>query len=259
MKDHQTIKLGDFGLSSRLEYPKQRRRTICGTPNYIAPEIIGAKTTHSFEVDVWSLGVIAFILLTGNPPFLSKNIKETYRKIRQCEYKIAKHLNLSLEVQDFIRVMLEKDSSKRATLEELNVHPYITKNGLLDGPLQLTHSQELKIIKEDSKDGSDDSQNPDSENVANGINLGKKATLHSHLPSQPQLNKNDLAALESAEYQDLPKVWVVKAVDYSAKYGLGYLLSNGHIGTFFNDNTKMLLNPKGSKLVYYSYDEEGKI
>lgn len=77
-----TIQLGDFGLSSRLEYPKQRRRTICGTPNYIAPEIIGAKTTHSYEVDAWSLGVICFILLTGNPPFMSKNIKETYRKIK---------------------------------------------------------------------------------------------------------------------------------------------------------------------------------
>ena len=68
----KTIKLGDFGLSSRLEYKEQRRRTICGTPNYIAPEIIGAKTTHSFEVDVWSLGVIIYILLVGNAPFSSK-------------------------------------------------------------------------------------------------------------------------------------------------------------------------------------------
>lgn len=93
MKGGETIKLGDFGLSSRLEYREQRRRTIWGTPNYIAPEIIGAKTTHSFEVDVWSLGVIVYILLVGNPPFMSKNIKETYRKIRTWDFSVPSTLS----------------------------------------------------------------------------------------------------------------------------------------------------------------------
>ena len=52
------IKVGDFGLAAKLSFDGEKRKTICGTPNYIAPEILEGKTGHSFEVDVWSLGVI---------------------------------------------------------------------------------------------------------------------------------------------------------------------------------------------------------
>ena len=51
------IKIGDFGLATKLEFDGERKRTICGTPNYIAPEVL-CKRGHSFEVDVWSLGCI---------------------------------------------------------------------------------------------------------------------------------------------------------------------------------------------------------
>lgn len=134
--NHKTILLADFGLSARLEYTKQRRRTICGTPNYIAPEIIGAKTTHSFEVDVWSLGIIIYILMCGHAPFTSKNIKETYRKIRTVDFKIPPNVRISEEVIDLLKVMLEKDSSKRATLEELNLHPFVTNKGEICPPFE---------------------------------------------------------------------------------------------------------------------------
>lgn len=53
------LKLGDFGLATRLESDTEKKRTICGTPNYIAPEILDNKIGHSYEVDVWSIGVIA--------------------------------------------------------------------------------------------------------------------------------------------------------------------------------------------------------
>ena len=52
------IKLGDFGLATKLEFEGEKKRTICGTPNYIAPEVLDGKVGHSYEVDVWSLGVI---------------------------------------------------------------------------------------------------------------------------------------------------------------------------------------------------------
>ena len=56
------IKLGDFGLATRLEYNEEKKKTICGTPNYIAPEILEGKG-HSYEVDVWSVGVIMYFVL----------------------------------------------------------------------------------------------------------------------------------------------------------------------------------------------------
>jgi len=70
------IKLGDFGLATKLEFDGERKRTICGTPNYIAPEILEGKDSgHSYEVDVWSLGVIAYTLLIGKIIYLKTNAR----------------------------------------------------------------------------------------------------------------------------------------------------------------------------------------
>lgn len=68
------IKIGDFGLASRLEFEGEKRRTICGTPNYIAPEVLEGKSGHSFEVDVWSLGVVLYTLVIGKPPFETNDV-----------------------------------------------------------------------------------------------------------------------------------------------------------------------------------------
>lgn len=57
MNDDLEVKIGDFGLATRIDFDGERKKTLCGTPNYIAPEVL-AKRGHSFEVDVWSLGCI---------------------------------------------------------------------------------------------------------------------------------------------------------------------------------------------------------
>jgi polo-like kinase 1 len=56
-------------LAAKLDTDSERRKTMCGTPNYIAPEILDNKIGHSYEVDIWSFGVIAYALLIGRPPF----------------------------------------------------------------------------------------------------------------------------------------------------------------------------------------------
>ena len=60
LSDKMEIKIGDFGLATKLEFEGELKRTVCGTPNYIAPEILDGKKGHSYEVDVWSLGVIMY-------------------------------------------------------------------------------------------------------------------------------------------------------------------------------------------------------
>lgn len=69
LSDKLEIKIGDFGLATKVAYEGERKKTKCGTPNYIAPEILDDKKSHSYEVDVWSMGVIAYTLLVGKPPF----------------------------------------------------------------------------------------------------------------------------------------------------------------------------------------------
>ena len=91
------VKVGDFGLATKLEFDGERKRTICGTPNYIAPEVLEGKHGHSYEVDVWSLGVIIYTLIEGKPPFETNDVKATYKKIRTCDWNFLPNVEISSE------------------------------------------------------------------------------------------------------------------------------------------------------------------
>jgi len=80
---NMNIKIGDFGLAALLVDENERKKTICGTPNYIAPEVLfdGGKNGegHSFEVDLWGVGVIMYAMLVGKPPFQSTDVDSIYK------------------------------------------------------------------------------------------------------------------------------------------------------------------------------------
>ncbi|EPY26200.1 polo-like kinase 1 [Strigomonas culicis] len=117
------VKIGDFGLAAELQYDGERKRTICGTPNYIAPEIIDRKSHgHSYEVDAWSLGVILFTLLTGNPPFQMEDVESTYARIRQCKYEFP--AALSPHARDLVQHILQSSPSQRPTLLDIRTHAF---------------------------------------------------------------------------------------------------------------------------------------
>jgi polo-like kinase 1 len=103
------IKIGDFGLATKLEFEGERKRTICGTPNYIAPEVLEGKAGHSFEVDIWSLGVIIYTLIIGKPPFETNDVKTTYRKIRMNQYSFPTEATISEQAKDLIQKILNTD------------------------------------------------------------------------------------------------------------------------------------------------------
>jgi polo-like kinase 1 len=68
-------------LAAKLEIEGEKRKTVCGTPNYIAPEVLDSKLGHSYEVDIWALGVIIYAMICGRPPFETPEVKQTYKKI----------------------------------------------------------------------------------------------------------------------------------------------------------------------------------
>ena len=111
------IKIGDFGLATRIEYEGEKKRTICGTPNYIAPEILEAKNGHSFEVDIWAIGVIIYTLLIGKPPFETSDVKTTYRRIRMNSYIFPEHISISDSAKNLIINILNSDPAKRPSFD----------------------------------------------------------------------------------------------------------------------------------------------
>jgi polo-like kinase 1 len=137
-----TVKIGDFGLATTVEYEGERKKTLCGTPNYIAPEILDRKSGgHSFEVDVWSIGCIMYTLLFGRPPFETSNIDSTYQRIRKNEYRMSSSVNVSEPARNLIRWMLAASPRDRPTVEQILTHEFF------DGytPLTLPRSALTKV------------------------------------------------------------------------------------------------------------------
>ncbi|KOC62866.1 Serine/threonine-protein kinase plk-1 [Habropoda laboriosa] len=125
LSDRMIVKIGDFGLATRLD-GQCRRVTICGTPNYIAPEVL-YKQAYSYEADVWALGCILYALLVGQPPFDTATLKETYARICNNHYREVDDTIASRSGQDLIKWLLQPNPELRPSLERVKEHAYLTK------------------------------------------------------------------------------------------------------------------------------------
>jgi len=137
LTDRMQLKVGDFGLAAQVFYAGERKKTVCGTPNYLAPEVLESSNGHSFEVDYWSIGVILYTMLCGRPPFESQEVKNTYRKIKAGVFQFpsdSASLRVSLYAKDFIRKCLIVDPAKRMDLQEMLDHDFLS---LVPLPAQL--------------------------------------------------------------------------------------------------------------------------
>ncbi|KZT24843.1 Pkinase-domain-containing protein [Neolentinus lepideus HHB14362 ss-1] len=122
---HMNIKVGDFGLAALIENPGERKKTICGTPNYIAPEVLfDTANGHSFEVDIWSIGVILYTFVIGHPPFQTKEVKSIYKRIRENQYEFPIYREISDDAKQLIQLILTPDPAQRPTLHEILDHDW---------------------------------------------------------------------------------------------------------------------------------------
>lgn len=122
------VKIGDFGLAAILCSKSDRKKTICGTPNYIAPEVLfGKDKGHSYEVDIWSIGIILYVMLFGKPPFQSKNVNTIYERIKANDYTFPETSEVSQEAKDLISSLLADDPNSRPSLDNIINHPFFNK------------------------------------------------------------------------------------------------------------------------------------
>jgi len=117
LNDDMELKIGDFGLATKVDFEGERKKTLCGTPNYIAPEVLNKKG-HSYEVDVWSLGCILYTLLIGKPPFETSCLKDTYAKIKKNEFTIPPN-KVSNQAKNLIQNLLQPDPNSRPTMSQI--------------------------------------------------------------------------------------------------------------------------------------------
>ncbi|CAN0178158.1 unnamed protein product, partial [Ectocarpus sp. 8 AP-2014] len=123
------IKMGDFGLATKLAQDSERKRTICGTPNYIAPEILEGKAGHSYQVDLWSAGVILYTMLVGRPPYESTDVKSTYRRILANVYTFPDSVPVSDSAKDLVGRLLQVKPELRPSLDDILNHPFLRNGG----------------------------------------------------------------------------------------------------------------------------------
>jgi len=116
------IKIADFGFSNYYD-PESKLDTFCGSPPYAAPELFQGKRYTGPEVDIWSLGVILYVLTTGCLPFDGKNLQEMRESVCRGKYRIPFYLSDSCE--KLLRKFLIRDPTKRASLEMLIDDPWI--------------------------------------------------------------------------------------------------------------------------------------
>ncbi|RHZ32083.1 hypothetical protein DYB37_009263, partial [Aphanomyces astaci] len=289
------LKIGDFGLASHLDSRDEKRRTMCGTPNYIAPEILNGhhNNGHSFEVDIWSTGVVMYTLLVGKPPFETKDVKHTYKLIRANDYAFPSDVALSATAKSLVMDLLQKDPTRRPSLASILSHPFLQEQSI---PSHLPDTA-MFITPSSSMPGGRHSRPPHRSPLAPLVDdvhlrpakpptaaaaiLALPPSTSSAITSQKQplppmypvdlldeIVENLTAAfyyLASAEGDDNAEnhvigqnllqaklrvnmdddispasLWVLQYVDYTAKYGLGYVLSNQCTGVYFNDATKII-------------------
>lgn len=138
------IMISDFGLSKMADDSDVTAlSTACGTPGYVAPEVLRRKP-YGKAVDCWSIGVIAYILLCGYPPFYHENDPELFQQIMRGDYEFDSPYwdAISESAKDFIRHLMELDPKKRFTCRQAIDHPWIS------GDTALTHNIHDNVSKQ---------------------------------------------------------------------------------------------------------------
>lgn len=130
--DDAKIKIADFGLAKLLS-DESMMTTACGTPGYVAPEILHGNS-YTSAVDLWSLGVIAYILLCGFPPFYDENNAALFAAIKACEYDFPSPFwdDVSTGAKDLIQRLLVVKPKDRYSAQQVLDHPWVAA-GTSDG------------------------------------------------------------------------------------------------------------------------------
>lgn len=136
------IKIIDFGLSN-LFSPRNYLKTFCGSLYFAAPELLQAKQYTGPEVDIWSFGIVLYVLVCGKVPFDDQSMPQLHAKIKKGHVDYPPWM--SAECRNLIHKMLQTDPTQRVTLSEIMNHPWITKGFNIPPENYLPHREPLQL------------------------------------------------------------------------------------------------------------------
>jgi len=262
LSEKMEIKLGDFGLATKVDFEGEKKRTICGTPNYIAPEVLDNRIGHSYEVDIWSLGVVMYTLLIGKPPFETSDVKTTYRRIRMNAYTFPENVPISPQARALITQILVTDPARRPTCDQIMASNFFNQGNAIP---PLMPSSTLSCPPSKGFLQTHQTRQPSGSTTDRPIEISPIpvpvrviATIE-HRPAATERTRPapDPVPESSRRVQGEASVGVTKWLDYSNKYGLGYELASGALGVLFNDLSKLMLAEDGCT-IHYSAKSEGQ-
>ncbi|KAI0666230.1 kinase-like domain-containing protein [Trametes maxima] len=125
--EHSDIVIADFGIAKHLHAPDEQLHSLAGSFGYVAPEVLNKKG-HGKAVDIWSTGIITYVMLCGYSPFRSDDVKELIRETTEAKIEFHERYwsNVSPEAKDFVKSLLNPDPAKRPTAEEALKHKWLT-------------------------------------------------------------------------------------------------------------------------------------
>ncbi|KAL1952328.1 hypothetical protein VTO73DRAFT_1477 [Trametes versicolor] len=125
--EHSDIVIADFGIAKHLHSPEEQLHSLAGSFGYVAPEVLNKKG-HGKAVDIWSTGIITYVMLCGYSPFRSDDVKELIRETTEAKIEFHERYwgNVSPEAKDFVKSLLNPDPAKRPTAEEALKHKWLT-------------------------------------------------------------------------------------------------------------------------------------
>ena len=337
LTDKMELKIGDFGLATKLGFDGEIKTEVLGTPSYMAPEIFNQK--HSYEVDIWAIGIVIYMLLIGKKPFEANDFEQNKKKILELNYSFPENPKISYTAKKLIKKILVKLPA-RPTLDEILMDdffnqgssipkllplaslasspsleyikrfiPNLDENGLSllnieqkleEEKMKNLNEKELKEAKEskepkdvkssnetkESKDpkdvkasqGTNEQKEPKDIKASQGTKSSEETKEATNSIMQIKEKKKENSSKESLEQKynktigNTPmgaansnnkinqsiinekvknkEIYVSKWVDYSSKYGIGYILNNNLIGVYFNDYTKLIYNPRSGKISF---------
>ncbi|XP_022764842.1 CBL-interacting protein kinase 2-like [Durio zibethinus] len=154
LDENGILKVSDFGLSAIAECKHQDGllHTTCGTPAYVAPEVINRKGYDGAKADIWSCGVILYVLVAGYLPFHDSNLIAMYRKISKADYKFPTWF--SPEVSKLLSRILNPNPKARISIAKIMTNPWF-KKGFNSKPVQKKDEMELAPLNIDAVLGSE--------------------------------------------------------------------------------------------------------